>query len=69
MKNEKNWHFWLTFGSLISLMCCFLFILFCVYKEQFMFKKEYCLLLIPELIYFIFQFVINYTKITENDRY
>ena len=69
MNNEKIWQFWLTIGSLINLICCFLFILFCSHKEQFIFKKEFCLLLIPELIYFMFQFVINYVKITENDRY
>ena len=64
--NEKAGEFWLTLGSLMSLICCFLFIMFCVSKEQFMFKKEYCIFLIPVLIYFIFQFVVNYSKIIEN---
>lgn len=67
--NEKAWEFWLTLGSLMSLICCFLFIMFCVFKEQFMFKKEYCIFLIPVLIYFIFQFIVNYSKIIENDRH
>ena len=69
MNNERILEFWLTFGSLIGLICCFIFIIFCVCKVQFIFYKEYCLFLIPLLIYFVFQFTINYVKITENDRH
>ena len=67
MENNRPMEFWLTIGSLASLVCCFLFVAFCIFKEQFIFKKEYCLALIPAMVYFMLQFVINYVKITEDE--
>lgn len=65
---DKHWIFWLTFGSLITLIELFLFIIIfgCICIDTtFVFHKEYCLILLPNLIYFMFQFVINYAIITE----
>ena len=63
---NNHWIFWLTLGSLITLIEIFCFIIFCVFNETFTFHKEYCLFLIPNLLYMIFQFIINYAIITEN---
>lgn len=64
--DSKHLNFWLTFMSLITLIEIFCFIIFCVFNETFIFHKEYCLLIVPNLLYMIFQFIINYISITEN---
>lgn len=70
MENNRDIQFWMTFGSLVSLILCIGFILFCGIKEEFVFRKQYCLFLIPVLFYFMFQFIVNYIKIVEdNDRH
>lgn len=68
MNNNKEWKFWLTFCNLITLLEIFFFILFCVFKPTFTFHKEYCLILIPNLLYIMFQFVINYTELTDENK-
>jgi len=52
--------FWMTLGSFITLCELFLFILICSGFDTFVFHKQYCLFLIPNLLYFSFQFVLNY---------
>lgn len=56
--------FWLTFCSLITLLEIIFFILFCVFNPTFIFHKEYCLILIPNLLYIGFQFILNYINLT-----
>ena len=63
---NKHIQFWLTLGSLITLIGTFLFIIVMSSLETIEFHKQYCLFLIPILIYTMFQFVINYINLTEN---
>lgn len=65
MKN-KHLKFWLTIGSLITLIIIFVFIISMSNMETIKFHKGYCIFLIPLLIYSIFQFIINYINLTEN---
>lgn len=62
---SKDTAFWLTFCSLVTLFEMFCFIIFCSIKETFIFHKEYCLILLPNLLYTIFQFVVNYCNLTD----
>lgn len=64
MKN-KHCKFWLAVGSGITMVMLFTFIIGMAIVEQFNFKKEYCLFLIPILVHAVAQFVINYCEITE----
>lgn len=64
---NKHTQFWLTIGSLVTLIGTFLFIIVMSSLETIEFHKQYCLFLIPILIYTIFQFVINYNNLTENN--
>ena len=66
-KINKHWQFWLTFWSMISFISIFLFMMFTSIKEEIVFKKEYCLFLLPFLIYNMIQLVINYSDLTDND--
>ncbi len=61
--------FWITLGSLISLISVFVIIVFISFYDQqtITINKQYGIFIIPFLIYFIIQFVINYTKLTENE--
>lgn len=63
---NKHIQFWLTLGSLVTLICIFFFIVIMSIMEIIEFHKQYCLFLIPILIYSMFQFVINYINLTEN---
>ena len=58
--DSKHLLFWLTFGSLITVVELFLFILICGSIDTFVFHKQYCLFLLPNLIYLGVQFIINY---------
>lgn len=70
MEKNRTLYFWLTVGSMINLFVYFIPMLILPLKEQVIFKKEYCLFMMPLLLYSIFQFIINYDKITEeNDRH
>ena len=60
--------FWLTLGSLVTFVVLFIFILVMVCLETISFHKAYCLFFIPILIYSLFQFIINYSNLTD-DRY
>lgn len=66
--NMENKHgkFWMAVGSGITMVMLFTFIIGMAIVEHFNFKKEYCLFLIPILVYSVVQFVINYCEITEN---
>lgn len=66
--NNKEWDFWLTFFNLITFLEIFFFMLFCVFKPTFIFHKEYCLILIPNLLYMVFQFILNYIDLTSVDK-
>jgi hypothetical protein len=63
---NKHIQFWLTLGSLVTLICIFFFIIVMSSIEIIEFHKQYCLFLIPSLVYLMFQFVINYINLTEN---
>lgn len=67
MEKNRTLYFWLTVGSMINLLVYFILMLILLLKEQIIFKKEYCLFMIPLLLYSIFQFIINYVKVTEED--
>ena len=67
MEKNRTLYFWLTVGSMINLSVYFILMLILPLKEQIIFKKEYCLFMIPLLLYSIFQFIINYVKVTEED--
>lgn len=67
MEKNRTLYFWLTVGSMINLLAYFILMLILPLKEQIIFKKEYCLFMIPLLFYSIFQFIINYVKVTEED--
>lgn len=57
--------FWLTFGSIVTLFELFIFMLICGCIDTFVFYKQYCLFLLPNLIYLGAQFIINYGILTE----
>ena len=63
---DKHLQFWLTLGSLVTLITTLVFIFFMSSVGSIEFYKRYCLFLIPILIYSMFQFVINYINLTEN---
>ena len=67
MEKNRTLYFWLTVGSMINLLAYFIPMLIIPAKEQVIFKKEYCLFMMPLLLYSIFQFIINYDKVTEED--
>ena len=62
---NRHSKFWLTFGSLVTIIILFVFIIFVCYKEVIIFYKQYCLVLLPLLLYSIVQFVNNYYNLTE----
>ena len=62
---NKATKFWLTLMNFLLMVCMLIFILFMGWKETFIFQKEYCLLIIPFLLYTIMQFVINYCELIE----
>ena len=64
MKN-KHGKFWLTIGSGITMAILFTFMIGMAVVEEFNFKKEYCVFLIPILLYTVIQSVINYCEMTE----
>lgn len=64
---NKHWKFWTTFGSIINFVILFLFLMFMGIKEEMVFKKEYCLFLMPILIYNMFQCVVNYGDLIEDN--
>ena len=65
MKN-KHGKFWLTAGSGITMIILFAFMMIMPFVVEFNFKKEYCLLLIPILVYIVAQFIVNYCDITKD---
>lgn len=68
MDDNKHISFWITFGSCITLIELFIFMLICGCIDTFIFDKQYCLLLFPNLIYLGFQFIINYINIINEDK-
>lgn len=65
---SKHTSFWLTFCSLVTIFEIFCFIIFCGSKDTFIFHKQYCIILIPNLLYMMFQFVINYAELTDENK-
>ena len=65
MNNHSN--FWLTFGSLITIIELFIFMIMCVFIDTFVFHKQYCLILFPNFLYLIFQFIVNYTNLNKTN--
>lgn len=64
---DRHAQFWLTLGSLITTCVLFVFIIILANFETISFHKQYCLFLIPILIYSIFQFANNYFNLTDNE--
>lgn len=62
---NKAAKFWLTLMNLLLIICMSIFIFFMAWKETFIFRKEYCLLIVPFLLYTIAQFAINYGELIE----
>lgn len=67
INNKMNNHikFWLTIGSLVTLVSTFIFMLYIGSVEQISFRKEYCIFILPIFLYNGFQFIINYINLTE----
>jgi len=63
---NKHGKFWLTVGSGITMVILFAFMMIMPFVVEFNFKKEYCLLLIPILVYIVAQFIVNYCNITKD---
>ena len=59
--------FWLTLGSLITLVGLLIFILTMGFVETLIITKPYCVFLIPILLYLMFQFAINYYNLTDKE--
>lgn len=64
---NNHYNFWLTFGSLITLIEIVIFMITCGCIDTFVFHKQYCLILLPNLIYLIFQFAVNYDSLTDDN--
>jgi hypothetical protein len=64
---NKHSNFWLTFGSLITIIELFIFMTMCVCVETFVFHKQYCVILFPNFLYLIFQFIVNYNSLTDGN--
>lgn len=64
---NKHIQFWLTIGSLGTLLILFVFMLYMGVVESITFQKGYCIFCLPSLIYLGWQFVINYCELT-NDK-
>lgn len=63
---NKQIQFWLTFGSFITFIGIFIFILFVGAVDSIIYKKEYSLLMLPSLIYLMWQFIVNYGELTKD---
>ena len=63
---NKQIQFWLTFGSFITFIGIFIFILFVGVVESITLQKGYCLFCLPSLAYLMFQFIINYCELTKD---
>ena len=66
MNNHSK--FWLTFGSIITFLELFIFIIMCGCIDAFVFHKQYCFILLPNLGYLIFQFLVNYVELTDENK-
>jgi len=66
--NDKRILFWLTFGSLITLIEILIFMFICGYIDTFTFYKQYCIFLFPNLIYLGYQFIINYINMIDENK-
>lgn len=58
--------FWLTIGSLATLLILFIFMLYVGAAESITFQKGYCIFCLPSLIYLLWQFVVNYVELTKD---
>lgn len=58
--------FWLTLGSLISLIFTFSLVVYFANNNYFE-NNMYGILFIPYIIYQIIQFMVNYLNLTEHD--
>ena len=64
---NRHGQFWLTLGSLLTFISSFIFIIFIGINDNniITIHKEYLLVFLLFIPYFIAQFVVNYNKITE----
>lgn len=65
MKENRHIQFWLTLGSLVTMIVMMIFIFIMAAIEQMTLRKEYCLFLLPLLVYSMFQFIVNYGNLIE----
>lgn len=63
---SKQIQFWLTFGSFITFIGILIFILFVGIEDSIIYKKQYCLFILPSLTYLAFQFIINYYELIKD---
>ena len=66
---SKHILFWLSIGNLIlTIFCLFGLLFFGMCKEPIIIKQEYLIFLLPVVILSGFQFVINYSNLTNNKK-
>ncbi len=60
---NKHGKFWLTFGSILTLLYLFIILVNC---NNVLISKWYIVPVLPLLILNGFQFIVNYMSLTEN---
>lgn len=61
---NKQVQFWLTIGSLTTLVILLTFMLYMGFVESITFQKGYCIVCLPSAIYLMCQFIVNYCELT-----
>lgn len=62
----RHTYFWLTLFGILYSVGIFVFMIICAIYETIVFKKIYCLLLLPLFIYLLVQTIFNYCELTTN---
>lgn len=66
MENDRHLFFWMALTDIIYLVICVVFVLFISSSEEpFIFRREYCLLMIPLILSLCAQSVIMYHEATK----
>lgn len=67
--NNIHTKFWTLFGGLYSLICTFIFIIYCgTRNDTITIGQEWCFIFLPVLLYLIWQFVYNYCELDEKNK-
>ena len=65
----KHLYFWISVIDIIYVMLCFILIFStCNENNSIIFYREYSLAIIPLILCLMFQFVVFYSQITDEDR-